>query len=367
MTLSRSYHFLRVSIMSNEIAARTARDGAKAMQLSAYDDMLRQQTHGAQSSTVTVGYVRCPLCKVPKHSQKRYSLGRGLRMHFQAAHPEVEDPSEWLNAAEERAAAGEVSDSRGTDKHAGKKPPMPPGLLAAQNGDLAALQALHNSGGWCPEETDHNGSSAIHWAAGGGHLLIVQWLVEELCPGAAVAPVSKRKRRDGRQAIHWAARNNQVAVLEYLLGRSCQDGASAVDVEARTFDGTTPLHLACFGKATDACTLLVSLGAQVNTVNDWGCNAAHWAAMGGSVAVMELVKEKGAAFSLLQKEGHSPLHKAAQRGNTEAVDWLLSGPISSSEDRKASGGEDTCGFKPSAIAMVAGHNDCHELLSAAGC
>lgn len=329
----------------------------------AYDDMLRQRAnqHASPSGSVTTGFVRCPLCALPAKSQKRFALGRGLRMHFASVHADV-DPAPWLDAAEAAAAAGAVERSRGANSnHDGSRAPLPAGLVAARDGDLATLQALQASGGWWLDQTDHHGSSAVHWAAGGGHLDIVKWLIESVDPASATRPVSKRKRRDGRQPIHWAARNGCMDVLEYLLGN--QEHV----VEAPTFDGTTPLHLACFGGSVAAARRLLQAGARVDTENDWGCNSTHWAAMGGSVGILELLAAHRAPFQVLQKEGHSPLHKAAQRGHGDAIGWLLGEPYRDGGARELVSKPDTSGFRPSEIAEVAGHQDSAALLKAAGC
>lgn len=330
----------------------------------AYDDMLRQRANqqAAPSSSVTTGFVRCPLCALPAKSQKRFALGRGLRMHFASVHADV-DPAPWLDAAEAAAAAGAVDAARGANTHHdGSKPRVPAGLIAARDGDLPALQALQATGDWWLEQTDHHGSSAVHWAAGGGHLVVLRWLVEIVDPSSARRPVSKRKRRDGRQPIHWAARNGCLEVLDYLLSTQEVDAA-----EAPTFDKTTPLHLACFGGSVAAARRLLEAGARVDTENDWGCNSAHWAAMGGSVPLLALLAEHCAPFSVLQKEGHSPLHKAAQRGHAEATRWLLDGPYRDAAVRQLAAQPDTSGFRPSQIAEVAGHSASCAMLKEAGC
>ena len=348
---------------SNDSTTRSS-SANSSKKLSAYEDLRRQREHQGDEA-VTAGWVKCPLCKVKWHSQKRYSLGRGLRMHFLAAHADVEDPSPWLTKAEQQAASGDVLHRKGPQKNAGAKPPMPPGLEAARDGDLEGLRGLLDSGAWKVEDTDNTGSLAVHWAAGGGHLDIVRWIVQELDPRQAVAPAAKRKKRDGRQPIHWAARNNRVAVIDFLLSGPHEEGN--VKVDAGTFDGTTPLHLAAFGGSLEACEALLGAGASVSVLNDWLCDASHWAAMGGSVAVLELLEQRGAKFTGLQKEGHSALHKAAHRGHLEALEWLLAGPLSCPAARRQASGPDTDGFTPAEIARVWGHLECQALLEEQGC
>ena len=56
-------------------------------------------------------------------------------------------------------------------------------LTAARTGSVEVVQALLKSGGRV-ESKDRRNQTALMWAAGGGHLAVVRWLVEEV--GAAV-------------------------------------------------------------------------------------------------------------------------------------------------------------------------------------
>ena len=53
-------------------------------------------------------------------------------------------------------------------------------LQAAQTGDLPALKLLYARHQWEPNRTsDQHGSTALHWAAGGGHVDVVRYLIEQ--------------------------------------------------------------------------------------------------------------------------------------------------------------------------------------------
>jgi ankyrin repeat protein len=86
---------------------------------------------------------------------------------------------------------------------------------------------------------DNKGSNPLLWAAGGGHLHMVQYLIEECHCSPNQGQVGKRSF-SGRTALHWAARNGHLPVVKYLIDK-CR-----VDMEAATADGTTAFSWACW-------------------------------------------------------------------------------------------------------------------------
>jgi hypothetical protein len=86
---------------------------------------------------------------------------------------------------------------------------------------------------------DHRGAFPLMWAAGGGHLEIVQYLIED-CGCDPSQPQQGKRSFSGRTALHWAARNGHLPVVKYL---ACE---REVDVEAATIDGTTAFCWACW-------------------------------------------------------------------------------------------------------------------------
>ena len=68
---------------------------------------------------------------------------------------------------------------------------------------------------------------------------------------------------------------------------------------------------------------------HIHSKNAFGCGAVHWAAARGDVAVLRWLYEKGFDMSVVNGASHDALNKAAWRGHTAALDWLLydeSGP-----------------------------------------
>ena len=164
----------------------------------------------------------------------------------------------------------------------------------------------------------------------------------------------KMRRRDGKTCMHYAARNGQLHCLRYLL----EDRKQTVD--ERSGDGTTPFHLACFGGHLVAVRYLLNHGADPRARNDWGCSAAHWVGLSSFSetttreevwALCRVIQSHGVSFVETQKQGHSALHKAAQRLNMHVIEWMgdASGAGLTAEERKQAGLPDDGGHRPSKI------------------
>jgi ankyrin repeat protein len=132
------------------------------------------------------------------------------------------------------------------------------------------------------------------------------------------------------------------------------------DVDEASGDGTTPLHLACFGGQVDAFDVLVEHGASVAAKNEWGCDAAHWMGMTRCECKDDVwrlcnrLAQGGVTFVEQQKQGHTALHKAAQRKNRHVIEWMAGskadgGAGLSVEERRLAARPDDGGHIPSDI------------------
>ena len=105
------------------------------------------------------------------------------------------------------------------------------------------------------------------------------------------------------------------------------------------------------------CRFLHRRGCDVCASNSFGCNAVLWSAQGaGTGAILAWLRECGVEFRLLNSNGHSALHKAAQRGCRETVEWLADAFLC---DNHADGslfvGPDAEGNCPSDLCGMEGH------------
>ena len=144
---------------------------------------------------------------------------------------------------------------------------LPTACALADAGDLVALQALS------PTElrvADKYGALAVHWAAGSGHVAVLEWLVRSAGLSAdSEGRVSSRAKR--RRPLHYAARNGQLTVVRCL----CE--ALGVDADARDSQSVSPFQLACWQNQLAVARYLVEeVGVDVKQTNTFACGAQHW-------------------------------------------------------------------------------------------
>jgi hypothetical protein len=270
---------------------------------------------------------------------------------------------------------------RNGNKSQSYKESLPPFIKAASDGKISMLQSMVQDAVLCGNEQveklletkDRNGSSAEHWAAGNGHIDCLRYLMmlsEEYSysasdPSCPHGMVKRRRKRDGKTSLHYAARNGHTHIVKYLLDSSSASPTSSKsnDVNVESGDGTTPLHLACYGGHYETIQYLIERNADLYKTNEWNCGVGHWIAMSIQTNreeifcilnyIKTLVKDKSFdLFGRAQKQGHTSVHKAAQKLNRHFIEWLAAEVTSSEwtlEQREEAGRKDDGGHKPSEI------------------
>ena len=191
---------------------------------------------------------------------------------------------------------------------------LPPACAAARDGAEAALRCLLDEDASALEAQDGHGCRPLHWAAGSGSVACTQLLLQH---GAAVEPPCAK----GRTPLHWAARHGQLECIEMLVAAGAQPAS-------RSLDGTTALHLAAWRGHVHVCNWLAAADVSGwRLPNAFGCDAGHWASMGGDDALPVLnmldAHAGGWDWAKPNSAGHTPLHKAAARNAGAIVAWLL--------------------------------------------
>lgn len=189
--------------------------------------------------------------------------------------------------------------------------------LAVQNGHLAIVQLLIESGAPLSSDNDR-GKSLAHLAASEGRLEVLRVLLESGFPIDV-------KDDSGSTLLHAAARGVQTDVVRFLISQG-------LDVNSRDFRGVTPLHDAVgwvtlwyeeekAGKqqrAFETASVLLDAGAQVNAKDKYNARPLHDAARGELEDVVLLFLERGADVNARDYRHQTPLAIAGRKPFTRS-------------------------------------------------
>uniref|UniRef100_A0A0N5AJ51 ANK_REP_REGION domain-containing protein n=1 Tax=Syphacia muris TaxID=451379 RepID=A0A0N5AJ51_9BILA len=131
-------------------------------------------------------------------------------------------------------------------------------------------------------------------------------------------PLSFYKDDSGRTAIHWAACGGCLDVVQLCVSRK-EDSAGATDDM-----GWTPLMISSSAGRAEVVAFLLSLPqVLVNAANTNGQTALHYAASRNHVQIVSLLLKNGANVNAQDKYMATPLHRAASQGHMKVVGLLL--------------------------------------------
>jgi ankyrin repeat protein len=135
-----------------------------------------------------------------------------------------------------------------------------------------------------------------------------------------------------------------------------------LDVNSTTQDGTSAFHWACWQGHLEVCKWLVySAGCDFGHTNEFGCNAIQWVAQTDNLDICRWLSAIGLDLSILNRNGHSALHKAASKGQARVCEWLLNEECLGLQHLRP----DQDGNTPAAIARMEGYAELAEALDAA--
>jgi ankyrin repeat protein len=180
---------------------------------------------------------------------------------------------------------------------------------AAWIGDVADLRR-QVAKGKNVNERDALGYTALHSAAGSGHVEVLRVLVMEL--GAD----KEAKGPDGLRPIHGAALEGKVEAIKALV-------QMGVNKDAKDADGRTALHRAAANGHVEAITALVLLGADKEAKSDAGLTPLQHAALNRQLEAIKVLVQLGADKESKDPHGGTALHEAASMGRVEVIKVLV--------------------------------------------
>lgn len=121
------------------------------------------------------------------------------------------------------------------------------------------------------------------------------------------------------KAMHLAATIGQINIIKYIASKN-PALVTESDMEL------TPLLKAAESNQTDACKVLLSLGAPVDSKTGHGTTALHLAAKHGNIALIAELKKQGADIHAVNQPHYMPFHVAIANGHLEACKHLCIDP-----------------------------------------
>lgn len=118
-------------------------------------------------------------------------------------------------------------------------------------------------------QRDSEGHTIAHWAALGGYLHVMEYILENGCPDNEHSDNSY-----GPKPIHWACVRGHITIINLLLERD-------VPLEECDYNGCTPLIIAAQYGQSLVVSFLLQKGADKYHMDINKDTALHWAAYKG--------------------------------------------------------------------------------------
>lgn len=180
--------------------------------------------------------------------------------------------------------------------------------LACEHLDVSCVRELLEESQARTDLRDHNGDTAMHYAARQDSPAVVQVLCAQLCVGVNELNAS------GEAPLHVACRLGRVQSLKALL----EGGAKCDIIGSAGF----PIHSAMkYSEKECVLEILRADSGQLQAEDPvYGGTPLHWAK---TAELCRLLLENGSDMNYLSKTGESPLHILTKKGRFEAAMVLL--------------------------------------------
>ncbi len=224
---------------------------------------------------------------------------------------------------------------RGSDVNA-RHPEFGPAItVAARERSAKALAYLAGLTGTAIDAPNANGETALMLVCLNGELESAKLLVGR---GAEI-------NRPGWTPLHYAASGGHLPVIQYLLDNNAY-------IDAQSPNGTTPLMMAARQKQTSAAHLLVEAGADPTQHNEAGLSAADYMERQGEIAEAQWLREQAGAF--LRRYGTVERPRRADGSRVAGPGPASSVPLANApEDHRDRVGDDAAGDAAAPLPALA--------------
>lgn len=194
-----------------------------------------------------------------------------------------------------------------------------PMLLACKHGHLALAHVYLQHGARISDRDrdPKRQGNTLHYAAWGGDLEIVRWLLEL---GASLDDVDIV----GNTPLLYAVYGGHKHIIDELLARGRT-------LHERNLKNHTALLQAACGGHLEIVKWLLLQGFSLSEADHDGNTALLFAAWGGHLDLINFLLENGSSLSEQNHNGHSIFLSAANGGRVKIVEWLLTKGFSLSE------------------------------------
>lgn len=167
-------------------------------------------------------------------------------------------------------------------------------------------QATHG----CGETEELFLAEALFGAVEGGHELLVQNLLGKGANHTATD-------NTGSTALHWAAWGGHTEI-----GNLMYDEKDGVDnSHGQVEDLASRMRLTSHYHESVMC-MLIKKGADINAQNSQGCTPLHWVSGAGSVPMVKFLLDEGANINIADNSGRTAIDRARETGDERLIKLL---------------------------------------------